>query len=204
MKTLYEHDKNLAIENIQYVSKTIINRLYTTFDSIEGESKAVEAEALEKSSRSFNPDTMDETHGLEEAYHEGVHHFLIHSQMKQEFINSAFTWIFHLFEKECNRVFDNSNGDDKKKILQDNGIDTSAGSLWEKCNSQLRLISNTIKHGEGKSSRKLFKLRPDLFKENMSEISKSEIEPTIEELELFLDYMCEFWEEFFSAVLTKL
>lgn len=47
---------------------------------------------------------MDETHGMDEAYHEGVNHFLVHTQMKQEFLNSSITWIFHQFEKDCSQV----------------------------------------------------------------------------------------------------
>ena len=79
MKHFSEIDKHETLENIKYVSETIIKRLYANFDSIEEESKSVDEEAYRKSSISFDPDTMDETHGMYEAYYEGVNHFLVHT-----------------------------------------------------------------------------------------------------------------------------
>jgi len=42
LKRLSENDKYETLENIQYVSETIIKRLYSSFDSIEEVSKSVE------------------------------------------------------------------------------------------------------------------------------------------------------------------
>lgn len=86
LKRFSENDKYETLENIKYVSETIIKRLYSSFDSIEEESKSVEEKAYKESSAYFDPDTMDETLGMDEAYHEGVNHYLVHTQMKQEFL----------------------------------------------------------------------------------------------------------------------
>jgi len=202
LKHLYENDKRETLDNIRYVSETIIKRLYTSFNSIEEESKSVEEQAYQKSSDYFNPETMDETHGMEEAYHEGIDHYIVHTQMKQEFLNSSITWIFHQFEKHCTRIFDTNDGN-KEKILNNLGIDTSSKSKWGKCNNELRLLANTIKHGEGRSSKELKVLRPNLFKETIFGASEYEVEVSIEDIEGYVDHLLEFWTVFFSAVLPE-
>lgn len=203
MKHLYESDKYEIIEGINYVSQTIIHRLYSSFDSIEEESKTIEKLAYEKSSKSFNPDTMDESHGMEEAYHEGVNHYIVHTQMKQEFLNSSITWLFHQFEKDCTRIFGTGDGNEKKRILGDFGIDTSGSSLWAICNNELRLLANTIKHGEGGSSKELKTLRPELFKKTIFDVSEHEIKTSIKDVECYVSFLLQFWEEFFSAALPE-
>jgi len=201
LKRLSENDKYETLENIQYVSETIIKRLYSSFDSIEEVSKSVENEVYKRSSAYFYPDTMDETHGMDEAYHEGVNHYLVHTQIKQEFLNSSITWIYHQFEKDCSRLFDTTDGNEKKDILIKLGIDTSKDSLWSKCNNELRFLANTIKHGKGVSSEKLKSLRPELFKKSVLGVSEHEIETSTNDVELYVKHLINFWEAFFQAVL---
>lgn len=203
LKKLYEIDKLEVLKNIQYVSETIIRRLYSTFDSIEQESEFVEEKAYEKSYQFFDPETMDETHGKEEAYHERVSYYLIHNEMKNEFLNSSITWIFHLFEKDCNRIFGTPNGNSKEAILQRLGINTSVNSVWSKCNSELRLIANTIKHGKGGSSAKLKLSKPNLFKQGLIGASDCEIQLTISDVKSYLNALTEFWGLFFNLALLK-
>lgn len=204
MRNLSEYDKHETFANIKYVSETIIKRLYSSFDSIDDESKSVEEEAYRISSLYFDPDTMDETHGMDEAYHEGVNHYLVHTHMKQEFLNSSITWVFHHFEKDCSRLFETNDGNKKKNILLNLGIDTSEASPWSKCNNELRLLANAIKHGEGESSVKLETLRPDLFKRSFFLQSNFEIETSIYDVEHYISALIEFWEAFFNAALPKL
>lgn len=201
MNQLYEHDKYEILNNLKYVSETIIKRLYSTFDSIKQEANEIEKTAYEKSSKFFNPETMDETFGMDEAYHEGIEHYIIHDEMKNEFLNSSITWVFHLFEKDCNRVFKVTDGNEKKKIIENLGIDTSAGSQWSKCNSELRLIANTIKHGKGSSSTQLKTIKPNLFKQSISGVSDDEIQLTINDIEYYIENMKGFWMLFFNSVI---
>lgn len=198
MKIIYEADKYETLDNIKYVSETIINRLYSTFESIEQEAALVEKKSYENSSKHFNPETMDESYGIEEAYHEGVSHYLIHNEMKNEFLNSSITWIFHLFEKDCNRLLGTSNGNEKIAQLKSIGIDTSAGSFWSKCNNELRLVANTIKHGKGSSSIKLKAMKPNLFKQGITGASEDEIQLTISHVEGYIKSLNDFWKSFFS------
>lgn len=201
MKKLYENDRLEILSNLEYVSYTILERLYSAFDAIEAEAKIIEKKASQRYSVSFDPDTMDESYGFEEAYHEGIDHYLIHNEMKNEFLNSAATWLFHLFEKDCIKIFGNVDGHVKKKELKKLGIVTSAGSLWSACNKELRLIANVVKHGEGKSAIDLEKIRPELFKKDLFSKRFIAIELTQTYIQLYLSYMKRFWSDFFDKAL---
>ncbi len=201
LNQIYEHDKYDILNNLKYVSETIIKRLFSTFESIEQEANDAEKVAYEKSSQFFNPETMDETFGMDEAYHEGVEHYIIHNEMKNEFLNSSITWLFHLFEKDCNRVFITQDGKEKKRIIESLGIDTSTGSQWSKCNSELRLIANTIKHGKGSSSRQLKSIKPNYFVKNILGVSDDKIQITIDDIEYYIENIKGFWVSFFNSAI---
>ena len=81
------------------------------------------------------------------------------------------------------------------------GIDTSKSSSWVKCNSELRDLANTIKHGEGGSSKRLKVWRSDLFKESVFGQSVYEVETSTKDIELYINTLVKFWESFFSAAL---
>ncbi|TOQ04158.1 hypothetical protein, partial [Vibrio parahaemolyticus] len=196
LKYLYEIDKIDTINNVKYVSDTIIKRLYSSFDSIDAESKVVEETAYQNSAKSFDPETMDETHGLEEAFHEGVSHYLIHTHMKQEFLNSSITWLFHQFERDCTRIFQTEDGNTKKSKLTTLNVDTSPNSKWKICNSELRDLANAIKHGEGKSLNRLKSAQPNLFKSGTNQI-----EVKVTDVERYTKALLDFWTDFFNAAI---
>lgn len=133
MKRLYKSDKYEILDNLKYVSETIINRLYSTFESLDEEADLKEKEANDKSLQYFNPETMGESDCLDEAFHEKMNHLTIHNVMKDKFSNSSVTWIFHLFEKDCNRILKNTEGNMKKDEVPKLGMDTSSSSFWGKC-----------------------------------------------------------------------
>lgn len=196
MKHLYEIDKIDTINNVRYVSDTIINRLYSSFDSIEAESQAVEAAAYQNSAKNFNLETMDESHGLDEAFHDGVSHYLVHTHMKQEFLNSSITWLFHQFERDCTHIFQTEDGNVKKKLLNALNVDTSQQSSWKICNSELRDLANAIKHGEGHSLTRLKSTKPNVFK-----YGTNQIEVKVTDVEGYTRNLLDFWSDFFNASL---
>ncbi|MCD9477807.1 hypothetical protein [Photobacterium phosphoreum] len=196
MKHLYEIEKIDTINNVSYISDTIIKRLYSSFDSIDAESQAVEVAAYQNSAKNFDPETMDETYGLEEAFHEGVSHYLVHMQMKQEFLNSSITWLFHQFERDCTRIFQTEDGNVKKDTLNALNVDTSQLSSWKTCNSELRDLANAIKHGEGHSLTRLKSTKPNLFKSGTNQI-----EVKVTDVEGYTRNLLDFWGEFFDAAL---
>jgi hypothetical protein len=203
LKRLYEIDKIETINNIKYVSDTIIKRLYSSFDSIESEAQLVEEKAYQKSSQYFDPETMDETHGMEEAFHQGVSHYIVHTQMKQEFINSSITWLFHQFERDCTRIFQTEDGNKKKDKLAELNLNTSLNSPWKICNKELRDLANAIKHGEGNSLNRLKPTRPDLFKKNPDGSITNEVVVTTADIEKYTNTLLDFWGDFFNATIPE-
>ncbi|RWX48120.1 hypothetical protein VT99_11233 [Candidatus Electrothrix marina] len=186
LSNLCEAHKTEVLGKINYVSKTIINKLFSTFESITQETKLIENSYK---SQSVSHET-DEYDSIEKAYFAAVDHYLVQNNMKKEFLNSSFVWIFHLFEKDCAQIFSIRNGEKKKEFLEYIGVDVSEDSLWKKCNNELRNIANVAKHGDN-SLKQLEKTRPDLLNEE-------ELQVSIEIFNHYVQNMVDFWDHFFS------
>jgi hypothetical protein len=201
VKHLYEYNKIEIISRIESLLSTIEGRLLPTFDAIENEAKNVEEEELARLSRNFDLDRMDEAEVYERAFHAGVEHYSVHSDMKREFLKSSAVWLFHLFEKDCTYIFDTKDGNEKKRVLSQLSLDISDSSDWFKCNRELRLLANAIKHGAGDSLDKLKEVRPDLFVEKFSMFSDDKVELNSGDISGYGDSMKKFWRSFFDAAL---
>lgn len=199
----YNKHKKDIIDRIDVVINTVKLRLLPTFDNIEEEANQVEKTKLDELSASFNPDTMDEYSCYEEAHSKGAIHYFMYKEMKQEFLNHQATLLFHLFEKDCQKIFENLSGDEKKGLLIELGINISSESNWMKINKELRLLANAIKHGNGDSFDKLKELRPDLTQDTFHFFFDSTIKITIDELSNYTDKMKNFWEDFFEKIFNK-
>lgn len=123
--------------------------------------------------------------------------------MKQEFLNHQATLLFHIFEKDCQKMCPllHNKGTELKEKLDEMGISTNENSNWHKINKELRLISNVIKHGKGRSYDELKILRTDLFKENFGFLLTSDIEISLIDILIYREKMKGFWIEFFDIVL---
>lgn len=196
-----EADKIEILNRIEIIINTIITRLLPTFDLIEKEAKKIEKDKLSELAKVFNPDTMDESSCYEYAFLEAVQHYIIQSEMKQEFLNHQATLLFHIFEKDCQKIF--NNGIKLKEKLEKLGVATDEDSHWYKINKELRLVANVIKHGKGHSYDKLKPLREDLFKDNFGFLITSDIEISLKDIQNYGMEMKEFWIEFFDIVLVK-
>lgn len=201
MRHLYESDKYDILSRIDAVYGTVNNRLLPTFASIEKKAEAIEKARIKKLSENFNPDYMDEADVFEEAFHAGVEHYIIETEMKREFIKSALTWLFHLFEKYCSYVFLTEDGNKKKAALTSLGINTSKNSEWYICNKEMRLLANAIKHGAGDSLDQLKLIRPDLFRNISTALSDNKIELNEVELGQYVTAMKKLWNNIFLKAL---
>lgn len=198
----YPSDKINIIERIDTVINTIKSRLVPAFNSIEDEAKEIEKKKLDELYKNFNPDTMDIGSCYEDAYSKGASHYVIHNEMKQEFLNHQATLLFHIFEKDCKKIFPTLEGNSLKEKLKEIDISTEYNSSWYKINKELRLICNVIKHGTGDSYDKLKKLRIDLFKEKFGFLLKSDIEISLNDIVIYGNHMKNFWIEFFDIALV--
>ncbi|MCW8934502.1 MAG: hypothetical protein OQK98_07235 [Gammaproteobacteria bacterium] len=201
----YESHKYHISYKINSIKETIFSRLLPVYENIEEEAKIIAKKKLEELGKSFNPDTMDVGDAYQEAWEDGTEHYVLQHAMKVEFLLSTATWLFHLFEKDCREMCPSlyNKPEELKKKLEEMGISCDVGSNWYKTNTELRLVANTIKHGEGKSCDRLKGIKPEYFKTNTSYLTDNKIEIPEEDMTKYIDNMSSFWDSFFDKVLPK-
>jgi hypothetical protein len=201
----YESNRNHIFDKIVSIKETIFDRLLPVYNNIEEEAKKVEEEKLKELAKTFNPETMDAGDAYQEAWEEGAEHYTLQHAMKTEFLLSTATWLFHLFEKDCREMCPKlyNKPEDLKTELEKMGINCDDNSNWYKINTELRLVANTIKHGEGGSYNKLKTLKPNYFETTASYLTDSKIELSKEDILMYIENMYSFWEAFFDKVLPK-
>lgn len=170
---MYAHDFKTTVG---YIVKTLNNKVIPSFDDISDEAEAVEEEAYQKLSMSFDPENDDPSKSAEEAYDAKISFYIMADGVKQGVINLFAAGLYHLFEqwfyKFHRRELLWPNGDDvtslvsweaaNERLTKYYKIDIKAFASWPKVD-ELRLIANTVKHADGGSCHKLKELRPDLF-----------------------------------------
>ncbi|MEA2048920.1 MAG: hypothetical protein U9O64_10815 [Campylobacterota bacterium] len=200
-----EFNKYHIFDKIASIEETIFNRLLPAYNNIEEEAKKVEDEKLKELAKTFNPDIMDAGEAYQKAWEEGAEHYTLQHAMKTEFLLSTATWLFHLFEKDCREMCPElyNKPEDLKSELEKIGIYCDNNSDWYKINTELRLVANTIKHGEGGSYNRLKTLKPDYFEVSTSYLTDNTIEISEEAIQIYIENMKSFWESFFDKVLPK-
>jgi len=201
----YESHKNHIFYKINAIQSTIFKRLLPVYNNIEIEAEAVAKAKYDELGKNFNPEIMDESDVVEVAWEEGGEHYALQHAMKAEFLLSTAIWFFHLFEKDCREMCPKLyNKPEELKIkLEEMGINCDNSSNWYKINTELRLVANTIKHGEGNSYNKLKALKPSYFETTASYLTDSKIELSKENIFMYVKNMYSFWEAFFDKVLPK-
>ena len=94
------------------------------------------------------------------------------TSLRQTMLNLTAAGLFHLIEQQLatlsrDGLFEESVRDTKLGVVQmwyrdQFGIDVAAMPSWGTIN-EMRLVANTVKHGEGGSAESLRALRPELF-----------------------------------------
>ena len=201
----YDSHKNHIFYKIDAVKSAIFEKLLPVYNDIETEAESVAKAKYEELGKNFNPETMDVSSATEKAWEEGGEYYELQHAMKAEFLLSTATWLFHLFEKDCRKMCSRLyNKHDELKIkLEEMGINCDDHSYWYKTNTELRLVANTIKHGEGSSSKKLQLIRQEYFDTKSSYLTDSKIEITDQDIQCYIEYMKSFWSSFFDKVLRK-
>ncbi len=168
----------LDIEHeIDGFERTTLTRLLSSFENIELEAIEKRKQFLEKKSKSFDPDIDDEGLIEEDAYFEGVNHFSIEKELRQEFLNSTATWLFHLFEKQKKRVLGSDKTNILKPQLAKDNYDLNVCPNWETLNKELRNAANAIKHGlDGQAGNYLRLYLPNLIVNESVVLSETDIQ----------------------------
>lgn len=145
-------------EDLSNLKRTIFERLLPSFNSIEDEAKSKAEKYLEEQNKSFNPDIDDPATHYENANDIEISHSLTESDFRQHFINSCTIYLYHLFEKKIQSIFKID-----KKILSsvEKEMDKktqgtfSTNPDWLIIRNDLSLLSNSLKHDEGRSFKEL-------------------------------------------------
>jgi hypothetical protein len=158
------------------IASTFLNRLLPSFNSIDEEAEKYAKKIYNEFCSRADPEgDADPSIFAENAHEAGINYFSSMIEFKQGLCNVAVVMLYHCFEQHLmlfhrKELLSPQEENEKnllclleiKKRLQKHGIDIEKFPIWNKI-EELRCLVNTIKHGQGVSSAKLFKKRPDLF-----------------------------------------
>lgn len=167
------------IEETQFFFDQANKRLLTQFadDTLEADAKSYSEAAYEKMGQRFDPDIHDPASDAEDAFHEGVEHYRLLSQMKKDVRLSMISTMYHIWEKELRDwlvqevrywagrpvgdVIWEQPIDYIFNLLKDAGYVDVRKENYFKALDALRLVVNVFKHGDGKSLKDLDKKYPN-------------------------------------------
>lgn len=204
-----------ALETTKAYSDGFSFRLIPIFDNIEVEAEKVIQEHWDNSmtSTAYEGDYYDHGDLAEAAQDAGNQMYQNLSFVRQQLIGLSIAGLYHLWERTLKQFiekefrhysFDDKIFKDLRKanfeeiveLLQQFDHDLTKEPYYNKLD-ELRLIANTIKHGEGKSCDDLIKVAPHLFD---GFLKTFEISPTAQDLALspedfrvYTDAVTQFW-----------
>jgi hypothetical protein len=155
---------------IESYADILLNRVIPIFDDVDGEQERASDEVI--SSSGWGPD--DYEHAIESAYEIGIDRALQFMELRSVFLATGVSGLFHLFEKQLykhvNRELDSwlvkpiNNWNDARSIFEkltykmenDDRESTELSDAFSDPNlSELRLVANAVKHGDGRSLEQL-------------------------------------------------
>ena len=134
---------------------------------------------------------------------EYTYSYNIYPKMKQDFLNMVAVWLYHIFEKDCKNIFSYTVNNSKKYLeitkkknkpllesfTRKMGLVMNDTSDWNKINTELRLISNAVKHRD---------IKPYLKRKKPNLICNEKIQITFEEIIEYANAMKSLWAEYFD------
>lgn len=222
------HFRRVFLRQLQTFCRAVSERLLPTFDSLEEEADRIAKEEFERLGQLPGDDSVDMADLAEFAYDEGLAHYEAMSDVRQALLNLAAAALYHLIQQQLlifhrrQVLFPWEENDQalfadniRQKLLKEAGVDISALKSWPKV-SDLRLLANAVKHGDGRSATELRASRPDLmthplFRGSSGSIGKpasvvlsplagDSIYVTREDFSALCQDAVEFWKEFAMAV----
>lgn len=171
-----DHFNRVFVPQINAFSDAITNRLLPTFVDIEREADDFTRKEYERLSNLPSNGNNDMAVIAEEAQEAGVAYYQVMENTRQCLINLVIVGIYHMLEQQLlffhrRQVLKPAEEDDiskiefsefKKRLATEGRVDIESLKSWPKIN-ELKLVADSVKHAEGRSSEELKKLRPDLF-----------------------------------------
>ena len=221
--------KPIFVREIKALVNVLKNRLLSSFENIDQEASDIENKKWKEFSSGVSFDA-DPANLAEKAMEEGLEHYLLMTDLRQGMINLFATTLYHLFEQQISIILNREvpyccpNWEKPKQLSLDEikcqfkkffGIDVAKFKSWQKLH-ELCLVANSVKHAQGNSSDKLYKIRLDLFINPMIENSSHDpptlneiynfptgFQPltgnglyvSIDDIKIYRDILVSFWEE---------
>ena len=167
-----------VLPSLRTFSKVVTRDVLSGFEGLERRADAVsEAEYARLGSCSGSSDDENFGQAAEAAYEAGIDFYLMMSEFRQGTVNLLAVGLFHLFEQQLQHI--SKDGlfrglpplDDSKLAKAEEwfrthlGIELESFQGWDLIEGELRLVVNTIKHGDGPSASRLRKINPKLFED---------------------------------------
>jgi hypothetical protein len=216
------------VKEAQTLVDVLEQRILPTFANIEQESELVSSETWNNFMSA--PGTGDEDHSelADAATQMGVEHYMLLSGMRQGIVNMVTAALYHMFEQQMmlflRRELLDLHEENNSKLfstqevearLRKHGIDITKLGTWSIID-ELREVANSIKHAEGRATKRLQTLRPDLFKEPglpefgqwhlhanrrvFQPLSGQDIYVSLEDVRSYRDAVCTFWQQLSDAM----
>lgn len=222
-------DRPFIINKHNFYVTEARKRIFAQFSDpdLEAAAQQKEEEYYEEAGKNFNPDYHDEGDVVEQAYNEGISHWIALCEMKNTVSLALTAGMFHQFDKElrekCIREFSHwLNGEVIASMIWDIGfprlieilewigMDITGKDYYGKIDT-CRQIVNVYKHGDGDAHRKLSAEHPEYYHSfSMSEnyrlsLRHEQLEVTEVQFIEFADAITAFWKNIpincmFSAI----
>ncbi|MDD2991748.1 hypothetical protein [Zoogloea sp.] len=166
-----EHYRQLYRDQIDRLVDTLTVRLLPTFESVHAEVEAIQREAYHANhERANDGNWLDPQMAHDVAFEASIMHFDIVLDLRQGLQNMFAVTLYHLFEQQVRtfhvRVLNHKPlkfGSDVLKAWDKTLTDPVLSTEQRSGLDELRLLANTVKHGDGASAQELYTAAPHLF-----------------------------------------
>ena len=220
---LWEGLRDLKKKEIILFKDTFKEKIYPIFSNIENEAENLSNDIYEEfmsSPCSCEEDFIDPANIAEEATQLGIDYYEKYSLMRYNTLAMWISMLYQFWEQQVRKFLYDEMGNyfkiefkkfcanginDIKEMFKYHNINIEELNCWEGVD-ELRLLCNTLKHGDGKSAEQLRNRRPDFFvKDGLEEFDLLSLYNTIlleEVLNIcekdyysFCDILLCFWDE---------
>jgi len=217
LNKMKREDYKLTVQSLHDI---FIQKLYPAFKNIEQDSEAFTEKYYNKLCELPGDDPFDMSVAAEIAEGKGVLYYMELRLVKYEFIAMSIVSLYHLWEQQLRKfLFDEishnenidfttfcDNGYKKiVKILRQFNIYIESFTSFPILN-ELRLLNNTVKHGDGGSARELKKIKPEIFRKSglgitfelplYSTLLEENLVISDNDFSRYSDTICKWWDEF--------
>jgi len=224
---LYPDLRSYYKEHIRVYRDFYWERLFPNFNNIEDEADQYARDRFDSLLSSPGDPSIDPSEIAEQVQGEAIQFYEQFNLVHYTFIASSISSLYVIWEQQLRKFlyeerkhdyeidfekFCTKGMNDIQSILNKYGIDITTFKSWDLI-KELQLLNNTIKHGDGSSARKLYKINKRLFKEDTLSRSKIQyLDSTMleenlaisqKDFQIYADNLIQFWDELPERVYEK-